>query len=236
MEVVACCQRENMAKIKKILCLGNHTEDTDAQSADWAEKFGLPYRGLLSTTSVDHTGVFVPDLSCLSMDDIWELTGWVDLVIMLDQPVESFDFVETYQHFISLCRYKKYRMPVLIGAVDTPLIWLEQLTDNSQAVPTIVDLDLHNSNVIIKLNTVDNIDLFETQLITLATELKQRMCKWIMYRASPHEPLHFQATQALLNYPEFVLLNPAVFCGNVATNIKQRIYHHWVDLYCKETL
>jgi len=162
-----------MAKIKKILCLGNHTKDSDAQSATWAEKFGLPYQGLLSTTSIEHTGVFVPDLACLSIDHVWALTEWVDLVIMLDQPVESFDFVETYQHFISLCRYKKYFMPVLISAVDTPLIWLDQLKDNSQVVPAIVDLDLHNLNLVIKLNTVDNIDLFETQLATLTKELKK---------------------------------------------------------------
>ena len=125
-------------------------------------------------------------------------------------------------------------MPVLIGAVDTPSIWLNHLTDNSQVVPAIVDLDLHNSNLIIKLTTVDNIDLFKTQLVTLTKELKKRMCKWIIYRAGPHEPLHSQATQALLNYPEFVLLNPSVFSGDVATNIKHRIYHHWVDLYLRK--
>jgi len=223
-----------MEKIKTILCLGNQTGDSDLQSRAWAEKFNLPYQGLLDSMSIKESGVFVPDLSRLSMDHVWAICDLVDLVIMLDQPVESFDFVETYQHFISLCRYKKHFMPVLIGAVDTPTLWLDQLTDNNQVVPAIVDLDLHNSNLVIKLNVVNNLDLFQTQLTALAKELKNRNCKWVMYRAGPHEPLHFQATQALLNYPEFVLLNPAVFCGDVATNIKRRIYHHWVDLYLRK--
>lgn len=223
-----------MAKIKTILCLGNHTDDSAMQSQAWAEKFDLQYWGLLDSTSIAESGVYVPDLAWLSIDHVWAISNLVDLVIMLDQPVESFDYVETYQHFISLCRYKKHFMPVLIGAVDTPSIWLDQFTDNSQVVPAIVDLNLHNSNLVIKLNVVNNLDLFKTQLTDLDKELKKRKCKWVMYRAGAHEPLHFQATQELLNYPEFVLLNPAVFCGNVAVNIKRCIYHHWVDLYLRK--
>lgn len=234
MEIVAHCQWQSMAKIKTILCLGNHTNDSDFQSSAWAKKFNLQYRGLLDLTSIKESGVFVPDLARLSINDVWAISDLVDLVIMLDQPVESFDFVETYQHFMSLCRYKKHFMPVLIGAADEPTIWLDQMTDNSQVMPAIVDLNLHSSNLVIKLNMVTNLDLFETQLTVLTKELKKRKCKWIMYRAGPHEELHFRATQILLNYPEFVLLNPSVFYGNVATNIKQRIYHHWVDLYLKK--
>ena len=127
-------------------------------------------------------------------------------------------------------------MPVLFPAVDAPTVWLDQLTDNSQVLPAIVAQDLYDVNLIIKLYTVNDINLFGTQLTTLVDELKKRKCKWIMYRAGQHEELHFQATQMLLNHPEFVLLNPAVFSGNIVANIRQRIYHHWVNLYCKEQL
>jgi hypothetical protein len=222
-----------MAQIKTILCLGNQTEDSNIQSINWAEKFGLPFRGLLDTTSIVNPGVYFPDLLQLSMDDCWTVTDRVDLVIMLDQTVESFDCVETYQHFITLCQYKKHFMPVLLPAVDEPTLWLDQLTDNSQVLPAIVAQDLRNINLVIKLYTVNDVDLFETQLTALTNELKKRKCKWVMYRAGRHEELHFQATHMLSTHPEFVLLNPSVFCGNIVSNIRKRIYHHWVNLYLK---
>ena len=225
-----------MAQIKTILCLGNHTEDSNIQCISWAEKFGLPYQGLLNTTNISESGVYFPDLARLSMDSCWAITDLVDLVIMLDQTVGSFDYVETYQHFANLCRYKKHFMPVLLPHVDAPTVWLDQLTDNSQVLPAVVAQDLCGVNLVIKLYTVHNMDLFDTQLTTLTNELKKRKCKWVMYRAGQHEELHFQATQMLLNYPEFVLLNPAVFSGNIVSNIRRRIYHHWVNLYCKEKL
>lgn len=222
-----------MEQIKTILCFGNQTEDSNIQCVGWAEKFGLPFQGLLGTTNIVNSGVYFPDLAQLSMDDCWTLTDMVDLVIMLDQTVESFDFVETYQHFIGLCRYKKHFMPVLIANTDWPTIWLDDISDNNLVLPDIIKRNIQDSNLVVKLNTVDDVDVFKTQLNELATELKNRRCKWVCYRAGQHETLHHKATQVLLDYPEFVFLNPAVFCGPVVSNIRQRIYHHWVNLYLR---
>jgi hypothetical protein len=222
-----------MAQIKTILCLGNQTSNSDMQSRSWAENFGLAYQGLIRQVDTIQPGVYVPDLAQLSMDHVWALTDLVDLIIMLDQPVESFDFVETYQHFIGLCRYKKHFMPVLIANTDSPTIWLDEISDNSLVLPNIVERNIQDLNLVIKLNTVDNVDLFKKQLNELAAELKNRRCRWVYYRAGQHEKLHYEATQVLLDYPEFVFLNPAVFCGPVVSNIRQRIYHHWVNLYLK---
>lgn len=222
-----------MAQIKTILCLGNQTEDSYIQSMNWADKFGLPFHGLIQQLDTVEPGVHVPDLSHLSMDHVWALTDQADLVIMLDQLVESFDFVETYQHFIGLCRYKKHFMPVLIANTDAPTVWLDDISDNNLVLPNIVERNIQDSNLVIKLNTIDDVGLFKKQLNELATVLKNRRCRWACYRAGQHEKLHFEATQVLLDHPEFVFLNPAVFRGPVASNIRQRIYHHWVNLYLK---
>lgn len=234
MGIVVPCKSENMAQIKTILCLGNQTEDSSVQSRAWADNFGLSYQGLLDQPYIVSPGLYEPDLAHLSIDHIWTLTESVDLIILLDQPADSFDFVETYQHFIGLCLYKKHFMPVLIASTDAPNIWLTTIHNNNLVLPTIVERNIQDANLVIKLNTVNNVDLFKQQLIDLTIELKNRRCNWICYRAGPHEELHYKATQVLLGHSEFVFLNPGVFNKHVALNIKHRIYQHWVNLYLKK--
>ena len=226
-------KRGNMGQVKSVLCLGNQTEDSCVQSNKWADQFGLVYQGIINPVDSIQHGVFLFDPGCASIDDLWKFTDVVDLIIMLDQPVDSFDYVETYQHLINLCRYKKQFMPVMIAKNDAPAIWLNNFVDNQEILPTIVEQNIQNSNLVIKLCTVTNIDLFSDQLRTLVAELNSRNCKWVFYRAGEHEPLHYEVTRLLLSYSEFVLLNPGVFTGNMSVNINQRIYNHWVDLYFK---
>jgi len=222
-----------MGQVKSLLCLGNQTEDSCVQSNRWADRFGLSYQGIINPVDSIKSGVFLFDLGCASIDDLWKLTDVVDLIIMLDQPIDSFDYVETYQHLINLCRYKKHFMPVMIAKKDAPAIWLNNFVDNQQILPSIIEQNTQNSNLVIKLCTVTDIDLFDKQLRALVAELKSRNCKWVFYRASAHEPLHYEATRLLLSYSEFVLLNPGVFNDNMLVNINQRIYNHWVNLYLK---
>ena len=167
------------------------------------------------------------------MDDVWANTHNIDLLIMLDQDESTYDHPDTYIHYINLARYKQKFMPVLIAAESTPKVWLTDTVDNHEPIKRIVDKNVHNTNVVIKLHTVTDLAQFKLQLTDLTAELVQRNCRWIYYRAGKHEPLHRAATEILLGYPEFVLLNPGVFSGDVAVNIKKRIYRHWVDLYIK---
>ena len=201
-----------------IVCLGNQTADTEAQAAQWAQRLQATV-----TTS---------DLAQHTIDHVWNLARSADLLIMLDQPTDTYDHVDTYNHYATLAQYLKQFMPVLIAAQDAPKVWITDCY-NSTVLDRIIDLDLCNTTVVVKLTTVTDLAVFRQQLTAITRELLQRGCQWVIYRAGPHEPLHAEATAVLLQYPEFVLLNPGVFAGDMAANIEQRIYQHWVDLYIR---
>lgn len=220
-----------MEKINTVLCLGNQTEDSDIQCRNWSKLLNVSYRGLLTLKSELSQGLYFPDLNFISIDDIWQLTDSIDLLLLLDQPIPSYDFVETFRHYEALCKYKKRFMPVLIASEDIPTLWLIDCQDNKQILPKVIAEDIQKSNLVIKLLTVTDIDSFRIELEKISAELKRRKCRWVFYRASKHEPLHYEVTRLLLTYPEFVLLNPAVFQGNIKMNIQRRIYSHWINLY-----
>jgi len=153
-----------MAKIKKVLCLGNQTIDTHVSSTTWAERLTLPLIGLLSVSEVEQAVVYHPDLSVLTLDDLWCLTDDMDLTIMLNQPISSYDHAETFHSIISLCKFKKRFCPVMIEGVDDPFIWLTNFEDNNTLVDYLCKHEFKNSNVIIRLTTVYNLDVFRDQM------------------------------------------------------------------------
>lgn len=201
-----------------IVCLGNQTPDTETQAAEWAQRL--------------QASVTTSDLAQHTIDDVWALARSADLVIMLDQPVDTYDHVETYQHYATLARYLKQFKPVLIAAQDAPRVWITDCYNNT-VLDRIVEHNIRDTGVVVKLTRVTDLATFELQLRDISRELTTRGCQWVFYRAGPHEPLHAAATESLLQYPEFVLLNPGVFQGDQDCNIKQRIYQHWVDLYIR---
>lgn len=223
-----------MDQVKRILCLGNQTQDSMHQAGLWSKTFLLPDPILLTGPCMPHVGTCVPDLGSITIDDIWIVSSQADLIIMLDQPVSSYDHISTYNHYMFMCRYMQHFRPVMISAQDRPLTWLQPKT-NQDALPDIITRNIHNLDLAIKLNTVNNIDTFKNQLNNLVNELQQRNCRWVFYRAGSHEDLHSEATMVLLEHPEFVLLNPGVFFGDVQANIVCRVYNHWINLYLKKT-
>ena len=225
-------KHESMAEIKKVLCLGNQTIDTHISSMYWAERLNLPLAGLLSIPEVTQTGVYHPDLATLTLDELWYLVDDMDLTIMLDQPISSYEHAETFHSIISLSKFKQRCYPVMIEGINDPSIWLTNFADNNSIVDYLLcQQQLKNSNVIVRLYPVDDIDIFKYQIEKINHIFSANHCKWIVYRASPHEPLHYEVTQILLEYPQFVLFNPKIFHGDVEKNITTRIYQHWVDLY-----
>jgi hypothetical protein len=220
-----------MAEIKKVLCLGNQTVDTHTSSMNWAERLNLPLVGLLSVPEVTQAGVYHPDLAALTVDDLWYLIDDMDLTIMLDQPISSYEHVETFYSMISMCKFKKRFCPVMIEGVNDPTIWLIDFANNEDIVDYLCQQQLENSNVIVRLYSVYDLDIFKVQMEKINHVLSSNNCKWIVYRADPHETLHFEVTQVLLEYPQFVFFNPKIFYGAVQKNITTRIYQHWVNFY-----
>jgi hypothetical protein len=175
--------------------------------------------------------VYHPDLAYLTIDQIWTLVDTADLTIVLDQPMHSYEQVDTYHSLISLARFKQRSRPVMIEGENDPTLWLTDLQDNDRVLEHLAQRDLQGANLVLRLYEIHDIALFQHQMRTINDLLTASGCRWVIYRASAHEHLHFEATQILLDHPEFVLLNPAVFEGHVADNIRQKIYHHWIQLY-----
>ena len=219
-----------MAAIKTVLCLGNQTADTDARAHVWAERLALPNVGLINSVDQLATGVQHADLGVLDIDDVYSMSLDVDLVILLDQPVGSFDSIETYYHLINLTRYLKHFRPVLYENSDTINQWISCGT-NQQTFATAMHTVKNNTNVALRLWPVDDLNGFRTGLQTMADNFKSKNCRWVMYRASEHESMHQTVTELLLNHREFVLLTPGVFTSNLDANIKAVCYHHWLRLY-----
>lgn len=234
MEALAQSKYDNMAKIKTVLCLGNQTDDSVAQTKIWAERFCLPYLGLTEKNKLFDFGIMTSDLGQSNIDNLWTIADNVDLLLMLDQEPSTYDHFATYQHYISLCKYKKHFQTVMIAKHDAPDLWLTNFKKNQDILTHVQNSDICSRNMVIKLSEVDNIESFEKFLVDLIHKLKQRNCKWVFYRAGRHEELHTEASNVLLQYPEFVYLNPGVFNNNVEKNIQLRVYLHWIDLYCKK--
>jgi hypothetical protein len=192
---------------------------------------GLPFTGLIANLHQAQQGVYHPDQTYLDLEQIWILVDDADLTVMLDQPIHSYEHAANYQSLISLARFKQRSKPVIIEGYNDPKIWLTDLKDNDRVLEYISQSNLHDTNLVLRLYEVYDLDLFQRQIHRLDGILTDMRCRWVCYRASPHEDLHFEATQILLQHPEFVLLNPAVFEGDVSANIQQKIYHHWIQLY-----
>lgn len=221
----------HMAVINQVLCLGNQTESTHQASVIWADRLSLPSQGLLTRDSVNAPGVYHPDLAYLGLEHIWRLVENMDLTIMLDQPLTSYEHLETYHSLISLVRFQQRLRPILQEGINDPTVWLTDIGNNDAVIDYLQRQQFQNANLVLRLYEVCNLEHFRNQLQILEHLLEGSHCRWILYRASSHEPLHFEATQTLLEYPQFVLLDPAVFQGDVSKNIRRRIYHHWIQLY-----
>lgn len=222
-----------MEKVKSVLCLGNQTCATDDSARDWAHRLGLPFVGLIDKTPGSKiNGVYHLDLGALDMDAVWDHAECSDLVIMLDQSPESYDCIDGYRHLVILSLYLSHCKPVFFDGQNTPTNWIIDINDNQKILDHVMRTDL--DNLVIRFNPVNDIDLFQQQVNDIDKFLQAKQRRWIAYRASRHEESHFEATKILLSKPQFVLLRPSTFAGDVQNNIQQQIYHHWINLYLRQ--
>lgn len=211
-----------MEHLNKILCIGNNTVDSDNQCRAWASMFEVEYQGLLSCVVPEHNGCYHVGLSdSFTVDNLFESIRYFDLIIRLDQNKESYDHVETWQHITHVVEYYKHFVPVLSDPEDNFNHWL--------GYPE--SYVCKNENVVIKAGQFQSVEECARWLEFTKQYMEKNNCNWIVYRAETHEDNHFEITNYLLQFDNFVLLTPEVFDDNLEHNIKNRIYRHWYDVY-----
>jgi hypothetical protein len=96
--------------------------------------------------------------------------------------------------------------------------------------------NLTKKNVVLQLSQISDDDFynFTNYVNEIVRKCRDSDSKFVMFRADPHEEdseLHYHLTKFLVQFPEFVLLTPAVFDTNSNANLEKMILQHWSDLY-----
>ena len=92
---------------KKILCLGNNTEDTDIRAKLVAQEQNLEYHGLITEVKEISPGCYQTSFYDMSYGDLIELSKHIDDVIILDQSKDSYLDEHAFYQTISLGKYLK---------------------------------------------------------------------------------------------------------------------------------
>lgn len=92
---------------KKILCLGNNTEDTDIRAKLVAREQNLKYHGLITEVKEINSGCYQTSFYDMSYGDLIELSKYIDDVIILDQSKDSYLDDHAFYQTISLGKQLK---------------------------------------------------------------------------------------------------------------------------------
>jgi len=94
-----------MPNNKKILCLGNNTEDTDIRARKVANEHAIQYNGLLTQVVDILSGCYQTSFYDISYGDLLILSNQFDEIIILDQKKESYLDEHGFYQTISLGKY-----------------------------------------------------------------------------------------------------------------------------------
>lgn len=92
---------------KKILCLGNNTEDTDILAKLVAQERNLEYHGLITEVKEINPGCYQTSFYDMSYGDLIQLSKNIDEIIILDQSKDSYLDVHAFYQTIGLGKYLK---------------------------------------------------------------------------------------------------------------------------------
>ena len=92
---------------KKILCLGNNSEDTDIRAKLVARERNLEYHGLITEVKEINPGCYQTSFYDMSYGDLVELSKNMDDIIILDQSKESYLDEHAFYQTISLGKHLK---------------------------------------------------------------------------------------------------------------------------------
>ena len=93
--------------LKKVLCLGNSSEDTDTRSRLLAEQQELSYHGLITEVKEISPGCYQTSFYDMSYGELIELSKNMDDIIILDQPKDSYLDEHAFHQTISLGKHLK---------------------------------------------------------------------------------------------------------------------------------
>jgi pyruvate-formate lyase-activating enzyme len=93
--------------LKKVLCLGNSSEDTDTRSRLLAEQQKLSYHGLITEVKEISPGCYQTSFYDMSYGELIELSKNMDDIIILDQPKDSYLDEHAFHQTISLGKHLK---------------------------------------------------------------------------------------------------------------------------------
>lgn len=92
---------------KKILCLGNNTEDTDILAKLVAQERNLEYHGLITEVKEIDPGCYQTSFYDMSYGDLIQLSKNIDEIIILDQSKDSYLDEHAFYQTIGLGKYLK---------------------------------------------------------------------------------------------------------------------------------
>jgi len=237
-----------MEKIK-ILCLGNSSTDTVIRSDQVARQYLTECNGLLTEQDINiQPGCYYTDIGTVSVDYLRSICKSFDLIVLLDQEPDSYDHIDSFYQSMNTCLFLKHQQQVIIQSHRTwcYIVTYFKPTDSDSSVITVKNnqelhrqvmiADLTKRNVILQLSKISNDDFddFTMYLNAIVQKCRQSNCRFVMFRADPHEEeseLHYQLTKFLVQFPEFVLLTPDVFGTDLNSNLKKIVLQHWSNLY-----
>jgi hypothetical protein len=234
--------------MEKIICIGNQSEDTCVRAHDIARQFNLPVNGLI-TDNINSPGMWYTDLGSISVENFLFLGECADAVIVLDQPMDTYDCAETFHTTRGWSQYlSKFTRVIFENRfkdiyITTNLVppnrynsVLHRVKNNAEIQKIVAELDIDHCRLFVEFGTVDNVEQFENQLNTVVERARDSCASLVIFRASAHEipeSLHQLVTYKLSHCPEFVTMTPGVFNNNYHSNIQRLLENHWQMLYGK---
>jgi hypothetical protein len=229
--------------MKRIVCVGNNTENTACKAEQIALQFNLPCIGLASSADVTD-GVWYTDLGTISTEQFLLLGEQSDRLIMLDQPIDSYEHPETYHHTTGCCNrltrlthvtFENQNQDIYITTNYIPPNMfnteVHRVKDNLQVLEILKTIDVLGRRVFIEFTQVSDIDKFDS--ILHAVLKYAPMANFVIFRASKHEAeeIHRAVTAKLCQHREFVILTPKVFNAHFAKNLQSILENHWQWVY-----
>jgi len=235
-----------MEKIK-ILCLGNSSTDTVAQTNLVAGQYLTVVNGLLTEQSTDiQPGCYYTDIGTISVDYLMLVCKRFNLIVLLDQDPLSYVHADSFYQSMNICLFLKHQQQVIIQSdrswcyivtylrptdSDSSII---KVKNNQDLYQQVMVNNLTKRNVVLQLSHSDNFYNFTNYTNEIVQKCRSSASKFVMFRGDPHEEdpkLHYQLTKFLVQFPEFVLLTTDVFTANLNSNLEKIILQHWSNLY-----
>lgn len=242
-------QQQDMDKIKSIMCLGNNTQETAIRAAEIAEEYSLPLNGLAQQIKMLRPGCWYSDIGTISMDKFLQWISSIDLVVLLDQPENSYQHAGSYRNALLMCSHLQHFRPVIIEnqnpdvyivthyeTANTFNKTIYRVRSTQELETQLMVTDIKNKTVVLQLSRLVNeseLDQYKAQIDRIVDHCRQHNAKFIMIRADQHESddVHFEITKYLVQFPEFVLLTDRVFKNNLNLNLDKKIFQHLALLY-----